>query len=63
MKEFVTFVKENVAGQGIVQIVTPPKPLKAILNPGNLDDPNWFPPPPPELLVRPNHRDLYGPNP
>ena len=56
-------MKENVAGQGIVQIVTPPKPLKAILNPGNLDDPNWFPPPPPELLVRPNHRDLYGPNP
>jgi hypothetical protein len=43
MREFVAFVKENVAGQGMIEVVTPPK--------GNLDDPDWFPPPPPELMV------------
>jgi hypothetical protein len=51
MREFVSFVKENVAGQGIIQVVTPPKPEKAKFLSGTLDDPNWFPPPPPELLV------------
>ena len=43
----------NVAGQGIIQVVTPPKPKteKQTFISGTLDDPNWFPPPPPELLV------------
>ena len=53
MREYVAFVKENVAGQGIVQVVTHPKPSKVlpVPVPGNLDDPDWLPPPPPELLV------------
>ena len=52
MREYVAFVKENVAGQGIVQVVTHPKPSKVLPVPGTLDDPEWLPPPPPELLVK-----------
>ena len=51
MQQFVTFVKENVAGQGIIQVVSPPSNKNEKQISGNLDDPDWFPPPPPELLV------------
>ena len=59
MREFVAFVKENVAGQGIIQEVTPPKIATTKQISGNLDDPDWFPPPPPELLVNLKIRNYY----
>lgn len=55
MQDYVKHVKDNVAGQGQIQMVEPSSPLKM---PGeNIDgidetfDPDWLPPPPSEFLV------------
>jgi len=52
MQDYVKHVKENVAGQGQIQMVEPSTP-KNIVNRSedSLLNPDWFPPPPSELLV------------
>ncbi len=55
MQDYVKHVKDNVAGQGQVQMVETSSSLKIpeenFEESDEIFDPDWLPPPPPELLV------------